>query len=71
MLGMYKPSKRANYKSVAINSDGNVTFSHYLKDDAAFIATFTANNQTYYHLEGEHKSITEISEAPIYTQTLT
>ena len=70
MIGMYKPSTRQNYKSIAISSDRNVIFNHYLQNDAEFIETFEANGKTYYHLEGKYDSIIETSEAPIYNQIL-
>ena len=70
MIGMYKPSRRENYKSIAISTDRNVIFNHYLENDAEFVRTFKANGQTYYHLEGKYESITETCETPIYNQVL-
>ena len=34
MIGMYKPRKRQNYKSIAISSDRHVIFNHYLQNEA-------------------------------------
>ena len=53
MIGMYKPSKRQNYKSIAISSDIHVIFTHYLQNDAEFIETFEANGKNILSLRRE------------------
>ena len=70
MIGVYKPSKRASHKSIAIGTDRHVIFNHFLRHDATFIWTFEANNQKYYSLLGKYGAITETSETPIYNQPL-
>ena len=49
MIGKYKPSRRVNYKFIAISTDRTVIFNHYSQNDAEFVRTFKANDQTYYH----------------------
>ena len=70
MIGSLKPGNRENFKTVAIGSDPNVMYHHFLEANAAFIDKFDIDDTTYYHALEKFTMQSEESETPIYNMTL-
>ena len=70
MIGLFKPSKSDRFKTLAISTDPNVIYHHYLQTKACFVDKFAVDDVTYYHLLGKYESKVEESETPLYNMTL-
>ena len=70
MIGSLKPGDRENFKTLAIGTDPNVMYSHFLKANASFIEKFDINNTTYYHALEKFTTKSEESETPIYNMAV-
>ena len=70
MIGLFKPSKTTHYRTIAISTDPNVIYYHYLSSKASFIDTLDVGGRIYYHLLETYDTKTEESETPIYNMTL-
>ena len=70
MIGLFKPSKTTHYRTIAISTDPNVIYYHYLKSKASFIDNFDVDGKIFYHLMETYDTKTEESETPIYNMTL-
>ena len=70
MIGMYKPSTKTNWKTLAIGKDPNIILNHYLEQNASLISHLDVDGTPYSHLLGKYDTITEASESCLYNQIL-
>ena len=70
MIGSLKPGDRENFKTLAIGTDPNVMYGHFLKANASFIEKFDINDTTYYHALEKFTTKSEESETPIYNMAV-
>ena len=70
MIGSLKPGNRENLKTLAIGTDPNVMYHHFLKANASFIEKFDIDDITYYHALERFTTQSEESETPIYNMAV-
>jgi hypothetical protein len=70
MIGSLKPAARECFRTIAIGTDPNNIYYHYIKNQASIISNFPVNDETYYHLLEKYQTKTEETEAPIYNMIL-
>ena len=70
MIGSLKPGHREHFKTVAIGTDQNVMYGHFLEANAAFIDKLYINDTTYYHALDKFTTRSEESETPIYNMAV-
>ncbi len=70
MIGSLKPAACDNFKTLAIGTDLNTIYYHYLAVKASFIENFDMDGVEYYHVYGKHESKCEESETPIYNMAI-
>ena len=70
MIGSLKPKSKENFKTIAIGTDPNVIFYHYLRKNGTFVDNFEVDDTTYYHAMEKYWTKVEETETPIYNMTL-
>ena len=70
MIGSLKPATRENFKTLAIGTDLNTIYHHYLGAKASFIENFDIDNVRYYHVYEKYESKCEETETPIYNMVI-
>ena len=70
MIGSLKPATRDNFKTLAIGTDLNTIYYHYLTAKASFIENFDIDNVRYYHVYEKYESKCEETETPIYNMVI-
>ena len=70
MIGSLKPATRDNFKTLAIGTDLNTIYYHYLGTKASFIENFDIDNVRYYHVYEKYESKCEETETPIYNMVI-
>jgi len=69
-IGSLKPAARECFRTIAIGTDPNNIYYHYIKNQASIISNFSVNDETYYHLLERYQTKTEETETPIYNMVL-
>ena len=70
MIGSLKPATRDNFKTLAIGTDLNTIYYHYLVAKGSFIENFGIDNVRYYHVYEKYESKCEETETPIYNMVI-
>ena len=74
VIGPLKPTAPANLKTLAIGTDRNTIYYHYLRAKASFTETFVIDDITYYQMRDVYETYetqSEETETPIYNSVIT
>ena len=70
MIGLLKPRSKEHFQTLAIGTDPNVMFFHYLRSKGSFMKKFDIEGQVYFHTYEKYFTQSEETETTIYNMVL-
>ena len=70
MIGCFKPKIRENWRTLAITTDRNEAFYHFLECKGCFIDSRDIGDKTFFQIFEERLTSREETEAPLYEMVL-